>query len=179
MPWIVLGNYIQDAFGVPKFISVSGFLAFIMAIATALVLVGLSTYWGAKVSGLPPKKVFIETGYAFAPLMIVGALSHVSEFFFLHYYHNIVNGFAQAFGLPIHVEPLAQRGEAWLHVFRVFPFLAGFWSLYILKRRVELLPVENKDALFKVSALLPGYYLFLSLVSTIAVLFFRLPHHNH
>ncbi len=179
MPWTVLGNYIQDAFGVPEFVDVSGFLAFVMAVATALVLVALSTYLGSRVSGLPPRKVFVEVGYAFAPLMIVGALSHVCEFFFLHYYHNIVNGFAQAFGLSVRVEPLTERGEAWLHIFRVFPFLAGFWSLYILKRRVELLPVENRRSFFGVSSLLPVYYLLLSAVATVAVLFFRLPHHGH
>jgi len=47
----------------------------------------------------------LTLGYAFAPLMIVGGLSQVLEFFFIEYYHNIVNSFSQAFGLGVSVEP--------------------------------------------------------------------------
>ncbi len=68
----------------------------------------------------------ITFGYAFAPLMIVGGLSHVLEFFFIEYYRNIVNGFSQAFGLGIQAEPLAKRGDHWLHIFRIFLFIVRF-----------------------------------------------------
>ncbi|NPB06989.1 MAG: 4Fe-4S binding protein [Aquificae bacterium] len=176
MPWTLLGNFVREKLGTPEWVDPVGFFAFVMALLTAFGLLFLSLKLAKRVSGLDERTLFLHLGYAFAPLMIIGALAHVSEFFFLHYYHNIVNGFAQAFGLSLRVEPLAERGDAWLHVFRVFPFLAGFWSLYILKKRVELLSVPNRTQLFAAASVLPVYYLLLSAVATVAGLFFRLPH---
>ncbi|MFN6983173.1 MAG: hypothetical protein ACK4NU_14885, partial [Brevundimonas sp.] len=123
-------------------------------------------------------QVFTTLGYAFAPLMIVGGLSHVLEFFFIEYYHNIVNGFSQAFGLGIKVEPLAKRGEAWLLIFRIFPFIAGFWSMHILWKRAGMLAQERKAFVFGLASLLPLVYILLSLFTLIAMLFFPAHHHH-
>ncbi len=174
MPWVVLAGYIRRTFQIPENIDVAGFTAFIMALITVMVIVATSTLLGSKVSGIPPRKVFIETGYALAPLMIVGSFSHVLEFFFISYYYNVVNGFSQAFHLGIHVEPLTDRDNPYLYVFHFFPLLAGLWSLYILKRRIAFLNIRNKKLLYCISSFLPVFYILLWAFSTYATLFLRI-----
>ncbi len=125
------------------------------------------------------KESLLVLGYAFAPLMIVGGLSHVLEFFFIEYYHNIVNGFSQAFGLGVYVEPLAKRGEPWLMVFRVFPFIAGMWSLHILWHRAKFLTEEKRSKVFLFASLLPIAYLLLSALQIWVMLNFPPTHRHH
>ncbi len=163
MPWVVVGKYLQSMFNLPKWIDVIGLVAMLMALLLVLSVVYLSFKMVAVVSKRSLKDSLLVLGYAFAPLMIVGGLSHVLEFFFTEYYHNIMNGFSQAFGLGIHVEPLAKRGEAWLHIFKVFPFIAGLWSLQILWRRSALLAEQRRVLVFAVASSLPGLYLMLSI----------------
>jgi len=110
--------------------------------------------------------------------MIVGSLSHVLEFFFLHYYSNLVNGVSYFLGLDFRVDPLAQRGDWWLIFFKIFPLVGGLWSLYILHRRVNLLNPPSKGRFFSVSALLPFLYLFLWAFTTAAGFLFP-GGHNH
>ncbi|WP_079654366.1 hypothetical protein [Thermocrinis minervae] len=149
-----------------------------MAIFLVLSLVYVSFKAIAYMLKMDVKRVFITLGYAFAPLMIVGSLSHILEFFFIEYYSNLVNGFSQAFSLGIWVEPLAKRGEPWLAVFRAFPFIAGFWSLYILWKRVNLLTQEKRLIVYLLASLLPVVYILLSLITLIVMMLFP-PHHHH
>ncbi len=179
MPWNMVGNYLQELFGLPKFVDMSGFVAMVMGLSVALFL-SLGSFWLiSKLFNVSYKKVFLTLGYAFAPLMIVGGLSHVLEFFFIEYYHNIVNGFSQAFGLGINVEPLAKRGESWLMIFRVFPFIAGLWSLHILWHRVRLLGISRKGLAFAIGSTLPIFYLLLSAVQIWVMLNFPPTYHHH
>ncbi|WP_231476960.1 hypothetical protein [Thermocrinis jamiesonii] len=133
----------------------------------------------SKITGRTFKEILLTLGYAFAPLMIVGGLSHVLEFFFIEYYHNIVNGFSQAFRLGVSVEPLAKRGEQWLLIFRVFPFIAGFWSLHILWKRVSILNTPKRGYVFALVSMLPIIYLALSLFTLLAMILFPPSHHHH
>ncbi len=179
MPWVIVGKFLQSSFNLPRFVDMTGLVAMLMALFLVLSIVYLSFKAIAKIVGQNFWSVFTMLGYAFAPLMIVGGLSHVLEFFFIEYYHNIVNGFSQAFGLGIKVEPLARRGEAWLYIFRIFPFVAGFWSLHILWKRVQMLTSEKRTLTFALASLLPVVYLMLSLFTLIAILFFPAHHHHH
>ncbi len=178
MPWVVVGKYLQGSLNLPKFVDITGLVAMLMA----LTLVLFTVYFSFKAISRVLEKGFWEVlttlGYAFAPLMIVGGLSHALEFFFTEYYHNIVNGFSQAFGFALRVEPLAKRGESWLHVFRIFPFIAGFWSLHILWKRVQMLTEERRVLIFLLSSALPVFYLSLSLLTLIVTLAFP-PEHHH
>lgn len=178
MPWVIVGKYIQETFGLPKWIDMTGLVAMLMALILVLSIVYVSFKVVSKLTGKSFRESLLLLGYAFAPLMIVGGLSHVLEFFFIEYYHNIVNGFSQAFGLGIHAEPLAKRGEAWLYIFKVFPFIAGFWSLHILWKRTELMGSERRLWVFLSASALVWVYLFLSAFVLWAMFNFP-PHHHH
>ncbi|MFN3976759.1 MAG: 4Fe-4S binding protein [Aquificaceae bacterium] len=178
MPWVVVGKALQSSLGLPRFVDMVGLVAMLMALALVLSIVYTTFKAIAKALKKNFWQVFTALGYAFAPLMIVGGLSHVLEFFFIEYYHNMVNGFSQAFGLGIKVEPLAKRGEAWLLIFRIFPFIAGFWSMHILWKRVGMLTEERKAFVFGLASLLPLVYILLSLFTLIAMLFFPAHHHH-
>lgn len=94
----------------------------------------------SKILKVDYEKSFYTLGYAFAPLFIIGGLSHVVEFFFLHYASNIVNGFIQAFSLNInYMEPLATRKDSWLHIFKMFNHLAYIWAFIIMIGRIKFL----------------------------------------
>ncbi len=167
MPWVVGGKYIQQAFNLPKWVDTSGLLAMLLSLILVFGIVYLTFGKIAKVLQTNLSNVLLSLGYAFAPLMIVGGLSHVLELFFIEYYHHIVNGFSQAFGLGVSVGPLAKRGEPWLLIFRVFPFIAGLWSLHILWNRVKMLHTPRKGYVFALASALPVFYLLLAL------------HHHH
>ena len=175
-PWVVAGKFFQDKLNIPDWVDMTGFMAMIMALCLVLLIVFLSVRLASSAGQLPMRKVFLEIGYAFAPLMIVGALAHVWEFFFLRYYSDFLNGLSQAFGLGFHVEPLAKRGDPWLLVFNVFPPIAALWSIYILKKRVDLLNPARKNLFFLFSAMLPVAYLALWAFSFTAGLLFRSGH---
>ncbi len=179
MPWMVGGKYIQQTFNLPKWIDVSGLLAMLLSLFLVFGIIYLTFGRIAKVLQTNVSGALLLLGYAFAPLMIVGGLSHVLEFFFIEYYHHIVNGFSQAFGLGVFVEPLAKRGEAWLHVFRIFPFIAGFWSLHILWKRVSMINTPKRGYVFALASMLPVFYLALSLFTLLAMLIFPPSHHHH
>jgi len=168
LPWNLLGRFLENRFGVPDWIDVKGLMAMLTALLTVLAVVFLSTLIASRISGLSRETIFLQTGYAFAPLMIVGSLSHVLEFFFIQYYSDFSSAILQLLGIGAEVKPLASRGEPWLNVFKVFPPVAALWSLYLLRRRIDLLPVSQKGRLFLVSALLPLLYLFLWIASTAA-----------
>jgi hypothetical protein len=86
------------------------------------------------------EKVFYTLGYAFAPLFIIGGLSHLFEFFFYSYANNIVNGFIQGFGLDFsYIKPLATRRDTWVHIFELFNYLAVIWAFIIIIGRIRLL----------------------------------------
>ncbi len=179
MPWVVAGKYVQKFFDLPRWVDVSGFIAMLMGLCIALLLSTGSFWLISKLYKVEYKRIFLTLGYAFAPLMIVGSLSHVLEFFFIEYYHNIVNGFSQAFSLGLSVEPIAKRGEQWLMVFRVFPFIAGLWSLHILWKRVKLLGLNKATAIYFFASALPVFYLFLSGLQLWVMLNFPPVHHRH
>ena len=171
-PWVVFGKFLQESLGLPAWIDLKGLFAMLTALVIVLLSVYISVWLSSKVGGIPKKEVFLEIGYAFAPLMIVCSLAHVGEFFFIHYYSDIVNGLSQAFGLGIHAQPLARRGEDWLFIFKVFPFIAGVWSLFILKKRVDLIRPKHRKLFLLSSSILPIVYLFLwSFVLTANLLF--------
>jgi len=182
MPWVIVGKDLQQIFSLPKWIDMVGFIALIMGTLLAVILGYGSFYIISRLLRKDFKEITLTLGYAFAPLMIVGGLSHVLEFFFIEYYHNIINGFSQAFNLGIHVEPLAKRGEPWLNIFKIFPFIAGFWSLYILWKRTNFITQDKKALVFSISSALPVVYILLTIFTIWAFINYpptTMMHHHH
>ncbi len=143
-------------------VDVTGLVALLYALilTVSVCVVGLAI--GGKILGINYEKAFSTLGYAFAPLMIIGGLSHVGEFFFLHYYSDIANAVNQLLNLSTNVvEPLARRGEPWLHRFVVFQYIAVLWSIYLFYYRLQFIDVNawRKWLAFPFITAMPVVYL--------------------
>ncbi len=128
-----------------------GLFAFLYAVLITLSLSVGGMWLASKIMHLEFKTVFYSLGFAFAPLFIIGGLSHLWEFFFYHYASDIVNGFIQAFGLSVaYIKPLATRKDSWVYIFELFNYLAAIWAFVIIIARIKLL---NASTLKKMIAL--------------------------
>ena len=117
-----------------------GFFAFFYAVVIVVLLSVLGMFIASKILNISYEKTFYTLGYAFAPLFIIGGLSHMGEFFFYSYASEIVNAFIQAFHLDIsYMEPLATRRDKWVHIFSLFKYVAIIWALIIMIGRLKLL----------------------------------------
>ena len=74
-----------------------GLFAFLYAVLISIVLSVGGMFIASKILKVNFQTTFYTLGYAFAPLFIIGGLSHIGKFFFYSYASNIVNGFNQAF----------------------------------------------------------------------------------
>ncbi len=145
-PWSRAGHWLDQTF--PSItmlgIDVVGVAALSIALLVTLVVSLGGFFAGSRVLGQSFNFTFKNLGYALAPLMLIGGLSHAGEFFFLRYYSEMGNAAIQAFSLPYDaVAPLAKRGEAWLHHFKLFQYLAILWSYYLFYRRLQLFQVSS------------------------------------
>ncbi|HHG75610.1 MAG TPA: 4Fe-4S binding protein [Persephonella sp.] len=165
LPWVQIGKWLEQTTGIGKPFDWVGLVALITAVSVTLLLVLGGFYIASKLLKKPFKEVFLNLGYALAPLMIIGSLSHVTHFFFTHYYHEVINGFSQAFFLGIKVEPLATNKDKWLRIFYIFPFIAAFWSGFIMWKRVGFFEVQGlkKFLVYISSSLIILFYLGLTI----------------
>ncbi len=180
LPWVTIGKWLQSTTGIGKPFDFVGLTALIMALLITLSLILGGFYLTSRIIKRPFKEIFLNLGYALAPLMIIGSLSHVCHFFFTHYYHQVINGFAQAFFIDIRVEPLAERNDAWLRIFYIFPFIAAFWSGYIMWVRIGFFNIKGFKKI--VSYILSSGIIIFYLGLTIFILYIRyfsgLGHHH-
>ena len=86
-PWSRTAHWLDGVFPVlPQMgIDTTGVVALLFALVITISIAIGSMFITSKILKLPYDKVFSTLGYAFAPLMIIGGLSHVSEFFYLHF----------------------------------------------------------------------------------------------
>lgn len=141
--WNKLSVFIQS-FIQSSFISINDLsvLAFSIVFVVGLNILGM--YIASKIMKLSYDKVFYTLSYSLVPLFIVGGLSHILEYFFLHYASNIINGFNHAFGLGMNtMQPLAKRGEPWLLIFIAFTHLAYIFAFIIMIYRLKLLDCKK------------------------------------
>ncbi len=121
-----------------------GLFAFIYAMLIVLMLSIVGMFISSRIMKLSYEKTMYTLGFAFAPIFIVGGLSHIGEFFFYHYASDIVNGFIQAFYLNIeYMEPLATRKDKWVHIFNAFKYIAFIWAIIIMIGRLRLLDTST------------------------------------
>ncbi|MDD3060926.1 MAG: 4Fe-4S binding protein [Sulfurimonas sp.] len=83
--WSKLGVYLEKVVAIPG-LDYIGFSALLLAIFSTLFFVYSGMYIAAKALKEEFSKLFYTLGYAFAPLFIIGGLSHTYEFFFLEHY---------------------------------------------------------------------------------------------
>ncbi len=170
LPWVILGKNLNSIFNTGKSFDFIGLLALIFAVFTVLVLTLGSFYILHKITNITFNNVFLTLGYSLAPLMLIGSLSHIFHFFFIHYYYNIINGFSEALFLDLKVSPLlTHKNSHSIKLFSfIFSFLAVFWSGYILWKRIDLLNLninlKKKIILFSITSLTISFYFFLTLL---------------
>ena len=164
MPWTKTAQWFENTFGTMNF-DVVGLFAFVYANAIVLALLVFGMFVASKALNSSFSKTFYSLGYAFAPIFVIGGLSHLLHSFFTHTYANIGNGFIYGLGLSGHVENLASRGDWWLSLFSYFPYIAALWAFYILYKRVNLFEASKKakTVAFVFASLLIVFYLSLNL----------------
>jgi Ca2+/Na+ antiporter len=127
----------------PHSIDSIGLFAYMYAILLTIIAATLGMFIASKILNKPFKETFYNLGYSYAPLFIFASLGHALEGFFTRGYERIVEGFAWAFGFGIKVAPLAKRGDDWLMIFGIFQWIAIFWALVILYKRLNLIEVKK------------------------------------
>ncbi len=181
MPWTITAKYLKEVLDLSFTVNYEGLLAFIYALAITLFL-SLGSFWlVAKILKLEYQKIFITLGYALAPLMIVSGLSHILQFFFYHYYSDIVNGFITGFNLNYEfVKPLASMKEKLVKVFSILSFVAVFWSLFLMNKRLNLLTNNRKDKIkiFPIASILILFYLAVTIFVYYAFATYGVAHHH-
>jgi polyferredoxin len=125
-------------------IDVVGFFAFLYAVLICVVLSVAGMFIASKIMKVEFEKTFYTLGYAFAPLFIVGGLSHIGEFFFYSYASDIINGFNQAFSFGLEtMQPLASRKDEWVHIFKIFNHIAYIWAFILMAIRLKLIDTKK------------------------------------
>lgn len=168
--WVQLGQWLQTSIAI-KGIDYVGISALFFA---TLITIGFAmggTFIASKLLHVNFKSAFYTLSYAFIPIFIIGGLSHTYEFFFVHHYSTIVNGFIDGLHLPFSpVEPLASKKDAWLKIFGVMNYIAVLWALLIMAKRVSFFNASRaaRIAAFAFASLLIFFYLGLNLYRSYA-----------
>lgn len=168
--WVQTGQWIKNIIGIEG-IDYVGMSALFWAVITTVGFASGGIFIASKFLHVNFKSAFYTLSYAFIPIFIIGGLSHTYEFFFLHHYSSIVNGFINGFHLPMQeVAPLATKKEGWLKIFTVLNYIAVFWALLILAKRLTFFEgtLVKKALAFLFASLLIQFYLGLNLYKVYA-----------
>ncbi|MGB5964720.1 MAG: 4Fe-4S binding protein, partial [Sulfurimonadaceae bacterium] len=161
LPWYKLGMWMES--GMPLGIDWVGFNAVWMAIISVLFFVFGGFKLASMIAKEPLNEVTKNLAYSLAPLMILGSLSHVGSFFFLHYASDLVNAYYWLLGNETVIKPLATFRDKWVHLFSLFGYLGAIISavlLYIRLGRYELAMPKKFLAWLSAGAMV-WFYLFL------------------
>jgi ferredoxin len=157
-PWYAAGQWLGSF--LPAGVDWVGFAALFTAVSATLLLV-LGGYWVAARLLRQPFGTFLHrNSYALAPLMIIGSLSHVASFFFLHYAPDLANAWYWLIGSERTMRPLATMRDGWVHLFSLFGYVGAAWSALILYRRLGGYPsvFAKRVAAFVVAGAIIWFY---------------------
>ncbi|WP_082006897.1 nitrous oxide reductase accessory protein NosL [Sulfurospirillum cavolei] len=169
-PWVQAGVWLQNAIGIEG-LDYVGISALLLATFCTIALATGGIFVASKCLHVNFKSAFYTLSYAFIPIFIIGGLSHTYEFFFVHHYSTILNGFIQGFHLPFEaVKPLATKKDAWLKIFGILNYVAVLWALLIMAKRVSFFNASRaaRIAAFAFASLLIFFYLGLNLYRSYA-----------
>lgn len=179
--WSKMGVYLENVIAIPG-LDYVGFSALFLAMTITISLVYSGMFVASKALNEMFSKVFYTLGYAFVPLFIIGGLSHTYEFFFLHHYSDIANGFAQGFGIATEeVKALATRKDTWTRVFSVLNHIAVIWAFIIMYKRVNFFTASklSKTIAFFFASSLIIFYLGLNVYKVYAFKTYGVAKHGH
>ena len=148
LPWVQMGQFLEGV--MPAWLGIDwlGFSALFWAAGVTLVLVFGGFWLAAQVTGVSFWRVFDHAGLSLGPLMLIGALSHVGSFFFMHYAPDLMNAFYWLIGQPQEAKPLATyRQDPWLRLFQLFNVLAVLVALWVLVRQWRLMGFQGRKLL--------------------------------
>lgn len=179
--WVQLGQWLQANIAIEGLDYIGMSALFFASIITIGLATG-GTFIASKLLHVNFKSAFYTLSYAFIPIFIIGGLSHTYEFFFLHHYSNILNGFIEGFHLPFSpVEPLASKKDAWLKIFGVMNYIAVLWALLIMAKRITFFQASTTKRViaFFFAALLIFLYLGLNLYRSYAFATYGVKQNGH
>ncbi len=179
--WNKISAYLKSIITM-DYINIDGLSVLFFSIFFVIVLNTLGVFIASKIMRVEYEKTFYTLGYAFAPLFIIGGLSHIAEFFFYSYASNIVNGFIQAFSLDMqYIKPLATRKDKWVHIFNIFNHIGYLWAFIILIGRLKLLETKRvlKVVAFPFAASLIIFYMGLNFYKGYVFKTYGVYKHNH
>lgn len=168
--WSRMGAFLQEKVAIDG-LDYVGISAMLLAVTIAVSLSYFGMFIASKALKEDFKKVFYTLGYAFAPIFIIGGLSHTYEFFFLHHYSDIANGFMQGFSISgERVNALASKGDTWLRVFNIMNYIAVIWALIIMAKRINFFKASKaaKTLAFISASSLIIFYLGLNMYKSYA-----------
>jgi len=168
LPWIWVSDWLKRLFP-HSVLNFEAIFTLMVSVTVTLWLVYVGFQKASEALGIVMSHLFVDVGYAYAPLALVSSIGVAFVSFFTRYFHNVVNGFIEAFHLPFHfIEPLVSPDAGWLHLFGVFDLIAVAWTLLLLSRRIDLIAKgkaqEAQKTAFRWLALLPVSYLILCIL---------------
>jgi len=135
LPWYQLGKWTETF--LPVGIDWVGFYALLTALTLTFVLVLGGFKIASSLLNEPFGKFLHHNSYALAPVMLIGSLSHIGTFFFVHYASDLTNAFYWLMGSSEVMKPLATMRDGWVHIFSLFGFAGALWSLGLLYNRMR------------------------------------------
>ena len=179
--WSKFGLYLQETIAIDG-LDYIGISALTFAMLSTITLVYSGMYIASKALKDDFKKVFYTLSYAFAPLFIIGGLSHTYEFFFVHHYSDIANGLMQGFAISgDKVEALAGRKDSWLRIFSFINYIAVIWAFIIMAKRINFFNASKvaKSVAFLFASSLIIFYLWLNIYKVYAFKTYGAKQHVH
>ncbi|MCK4736948.1 MAG: 4Fe-4S binding protein [Sulfurimonas sp.] len=179
--WSKFGLYLQETIAIDG-LDYIGISALTFAMLSTITLVYSGMYIASKALKEDFSKVFYTLGYAFAPLFIIGGLSHTYEFFFVHHYSDIANGLMQGFAISgDKVEALAGRKDSWLRIFSFINYIAVIWAFIIMAKRINFFNASKvaKSVAFLFASSLIIFYLWLNIYKVYAFKTYGAKQHVH
>lgn len=143
LPWYQIGSWLETVMPAVPMMDWAGLVALLMAVAMTFTLTLGGLWLASRVSKIDFWTLFETAGLAFGALMLVGALSHIGSFFFLHYAPDLVNAYYWLMDSDSVMKPLASHRDGWIHLFNLFNFLAVIISATVLYRKVGQLKLSG------------------------------------
>lgn len=162
LPWVQAGNWMESILPIPLLDWV-GVMALSMALISTFAIVWGTFALSARVLNVPTTQFFQSAGQMMAPLMLIGAFSHIGSFFFIHYASDLMNAWYWLIGSAVVAQPLASFRDGWVHLFGLFNYVAVIWALIVLHKRLGLMQLSGfkRLSIWFVSAGIVWFYLFL------------------
>ena len=143
LPWVQFGYWLEGVMPAIPMIDWVGFSALSMAFVMTFALVLGGFYLASKIAKIEYWSFFDQAGLALGALMLIGSLSHIGSFFFLHYAPNLGNAFYWLVDSNSVMEPMASRKDVWVHLFNLFNYLAVIVSAVILFKKIKLFGLKG------------------------------------